>query len=115
MTDPFRHEPRRSFTPQQRARIFAEADGRCHKCERRLTPADKWEVEHLIALENGGNNDPSNLAPICEWCHPPKTKADHGKAAKARDVYSKHNVPTTHRRGNGFRGSRRFNGEIRWK
>ena len=117
MTHPFKHHPRQNFTPQQRARIFAENDGRCYRCERRLGPSDTWEIEHLIALENGGTNDPQNLDVICGWCHKVKTAQDHGKAAKSRDTYTAHVVPTKHRRDKrrGFRGHRKFNGEIVWK
>jgi hypothetical protein len=40
----------------------------------RLTPAT--EVDHIIALANGGTHDRSNLQSLCSACHINKTKQD---------------------------------------
>jgi len=91
MTDsPFEITPRKRLTSQQKARLFLERDGKCHRCERKLSPGDKWIVEHLTALENGGTNDWDNLSITCDWCKPEKDREDHGIAAKARHVATKH-------------------------
>lgn len=35
------------------------------------------EVDHRVALENGGTNDAQNLATLCDDCHTIKTRMDH--------------------------------------
>jgi len=100
--NPFRHEPRKHFTAQERAEVFALRHGRCHICKRRLTPRDKWVLEHAIALENGGTNDIDNLEVTCTWCEPEKTAEDHSKAGHARRAYTKHFVPGEFRRSRAW-------------
>ncbi len=101
----FVHEPRKRFTAQERAEVFAKRDGRCHICTRELTPRDRWTLEHRIALENGGTNDPSNLDVTCDWCEPEKTAEDHAMAGKSRRNYTRHNVHSDFRRSRAW-GSR---------
>jgi len=100
---PFTHHKRGSITPQRRARIFAAHEGRCHSCTRKLTPADDWDCDHILALEAGGTDDDSNLAPICDWCHDLKTSADHATAGKGRRRYSKHVVPKRFQKSRSWR------------
>lgn len=101
--NPFEHEKRKHFTAQQRAEIFALRMGRCHRCKRKLGPADKWILEHLIALENGGTNDFDNLDVTCSWCEPQKTAEDHSKAAHGKRAFTKHFVPSEFRRSKAWR------------
>jgi hypothetical protein len=84
---------RQTLTPQQRARLFVARGGRCHRCRRELRPGDKWIVEHVIALQNGGTNDWSNLDLTCGWCVPWKNAEDAALAAKGRRITVKHVVP----------------------
>lgn len=102
MSDPFRHEPRKRFTAQERAEIFALRGGRCHRCTRKLGPQDTWILEHLIALENGGTNDTENMEVTCSWCEPTKTAEDHAKAGHSRRAYTKHTVPGAFRRSKSW-------------
>ena len=100
----FHHEPRGRLSPQQRAKLFLERDGCCHRCTRRIPPGDDWIDEHLVALENGGTNDWSNRTLTCSWCKPSKDSEDHKKAAHAKRVATRHVVPTKHRKSSrGFR------------
>lgn len=99
----FQHAKRGSMTPQRALRIFQAADGRCHICKRKLGPADDWEVEHVIALENGGTDDDANLAPACSWCHADKTTDDHAQAGHGRRMAVKAFVPRRYRQKRGFR------------
>jgi 5-methylcytosine-specific restriction protein A len=47
----------------------------CEDCMRK--PAT--EVDHIIAIEKGGNNDDTNLQALCKSCHSRKTvKCDGG-------------------------------------
>lgn len=43
----------------------------------RVTPAT--ELDHIVALVNGGTNDDSNRQGLCADCHKVKTAADVGK------------------------------------
>lgn len=97
----FVHEPRKPLTDQQKAKLFLEKGGRCHRCKRKLGPADIWTDEHVIALENGGTNDWSNRDITCSWCFKTKNAEDHGKAAKSRAVAVAHIVPTSQRQKTG--------------
>lgn len=101
--NPFRHERRGSMTALRRAEIFAAHDGRCHICKRKLGPADDWDVEHIIALENGGTDDDDNKAPCCDWCHTPKTADDHRTASKGKRRYAKAHVPKRFQKSRSWR------------
>lgn len=111
----FETNPRSRLTDRQKAKLFLARGGACHACGRKLRPGDKWIVEHMIALENGGSNDWDNLGVTCAWCKPKKDAADHKQAAKTRSVATKHVVPKSERKRQGFRGWRKFNGEIVWR
>jgi len=103
MTSPFKHEPRKRFTPQERAEVFAARGGKCHRCKRKLGPRDRWILEHVLALENGGTNDTANLDVTCTWCEPEKTAEDHAQAGHNRRTFTKHNVPAEFRRSKLWR------------
>lgn len=100
--NPFNHHSRRRLTGMDYARIFASTDGHCAICERKLGPADKWDADHAIALENGGMDEIENMRPVCEWCHVRKTANDHAMAGHARRAYTKHNVPAEFRRSRAW-------------
>ena len=116
MKSAWHHEPRKSLSPQKRAKLFMERGGQCHRCTRKVDGSDDWIVEHVLALENGGTNDWSNLDITCSWCKPAKDRQDHGIAAKSRRVCTKHVVPKSGRgKRQGFRGWRKFNGDVVWR
>lgn len=89
----FTHAKRGSMTAQRALRIFQANGGRCHICERKLGPADDYEIEHKVALENGGTDNDENLAPACSWCHAEKTADDHSLASHGRKMAAKAFVP----------------------
>ena len=103
MSNPFSHARRGSMPPQRVARIHAAAHGCCHVCGRKLGPSDDYEIDHVIALENGGSDDDENLRPCCSWCHGMKTGDDHEQAGHARRTYTKHNVPARFRKSRSWR------------
>jgi len=103
MTSPWSHEKRGSMTPQRRARIFTARGGKCYRCERKLRPGDDYDIDHILALENGGTDEDDNLAPICDWCHEVKSGDDHGLAGHGRRMATRHCVPGRFRKGKGWR------------
>lgn len=77
--------------PRVRLRVFDRAGARCQECGRKLRPpADRWEVDHIIALVNGGANSEDNLQCLCQWCHAAKTTADVASKAKSDRVRKRH-------------------------
>ena len=72
-------------------RVFTRCKGACQgNCGRKLTPADKWDCDHIQALINGGENRESNLQVLCSWCHKKKTKQDIKVKAKTQRMAKKH-------------------------
>ncbi len=79
-------EKRKSLTKKQRARLFLERDGRCHRCRRKIGAGERWIDEHFISLENGGSNDWSNRDLTCTGCFYAKNREDRKKASKGRRI-----------------------------
>lgn len=98
MRSPWHHDPRVYLSEQKTAKLFLERGGCCHICKRKLYAGDQWIVEHLIALENGGTNDWSNLSITCSWCKPIKDADDHKEAGHSRRMAAKHIVPKAMRK-----------------
>ena len=57
-------------------RVFLKHDGICHVAKRRIRPGEPWDVDHIVALCNGGQNIESNLAPVLRDKHKEKTARD---------------------------------------
>ena len=95
--------------PAVRLRVFDRYGGICHISHRRITPADEWDCDHIIALVNGGEHRESNLAPAIRAKHREKT---------AEDVREKSIVNRKRKKHLGIKkkGSsipyRKFNGEL---
>lgn len=102
MANPFTHEKRKQLSAPERAKIFADAGEQCAKCTRKLSIGDDWDVDHAIALENGGTNDAGNLQVLCDWCHTPKTSDDHRTASKSKRIYTQQRVPARFRRSRSW-------------
>lgn len=62
--------------PRVRLRVFERDKGICHISKQRIRPGQKWELDHPIALCNGGENRESNLAPALVQAHKEKTARD---------------------------------------
>lgn len=97
---PWRHEPREFLTDQQKAKLFRERDGTCHRCTVKIR-GRRWYVEHLIALSGGGTNAWENLGVTCEACFPDKNREDAKKAAKGRAVAVSTIIPPSQRKRKG--------------
>jgi hypothetical protein len=67
--------------PRVRLRIFTAHGGRCYLTGRLITPQDKWCLDHIIAIINGGKNEELNLAPVLDEAHKAKTADDVAEKA----------------------------------
>ena len=72
-----------------RQRIFDAHDGCCHVCDIQIG-GKLWNVDHRIAIANGGAHRESNLAPICIPCHKIKSRVDVGIKSKIAAVKARH-------------------------
>jgi predicted HNH restriction endonuclease len=63
----------RKVSEATKRKVIARDGGRCVVCGSTM----KLEVDHKAALMNGGTNDESNLATLCDDCHLAKTKMDN--------------------------------------
>lgn len=62
-----------SHTADDIKRLYEDQDGRCLYCG--ITLFDRYHVDHMIPLVQGGSNAPENLAIACSLCNLSK----HGK------------------------------------
>ena len=76
--------------PRVRLRVFEAYGGHCYLSGRLIRPGDKWDVEHRLAIINGGQNRESNLAPALKAPHAVKTKADLKTKSKTARIRAKH-------------------------
>lgn len=82
---------RKAMTPQRRLRVFEKHRGLCCICHLRIDGTrEKWIVEHVRALELGGEDHDDNCAPAHEACGREKTRTDHAMAAHAKRVKIRH-------------------------
>ena len=83
---------RRSWTARRRLALFEAHGGKCHLCGAKIDGTrEAWDVEHIIAVARGGDDDESNCAPAHVACHKAKTAQDVGLIAKETRVRAKHN------------------------
>lgn len=74
-----------------RLRIFERHQGHCHFSGRRIMPGEHWDVDHVVALVNGGRNAESNMAPILRGKpHKDKTAADVAEKSRTYRKRSAH-------------------------
>lgn len=71
-----------------RLRVFDRAKGWCASCTRIVMP-HRMQIDHTVALCNGGQNRESNLQLLCKTCHFYKTGRDVGARAKADAIKAK--------------------------
>lgn len=76
--------------PRVKLRVFERHQGRCHISGRKITPADIWECDHVVAIINGGPNRESNLAPALKDKHREKTDRDLAEKSKTIRQRQKH-------------------------
>ena len=94
--------------PRVRLRVFEAHGGICHITGRKIRPGDAWDLDHVLALCNGGENRESNLAPAIREAHRAKTADDVKQRAKDDRVRKKH-LGIWEPKGRPVPGSRRSN------
>ncbi|WP_312619141.1 HNH endonuclease signature motif containing protein [Agrobacterium pusense] len=75
--------------PRVRERIFTR-DSTCHLCKCEIQTGQKWDLDHVKALINGGENRETNLRPAHRKCHVEKTALDLAEKAKVAAIRKKH-------------------------
>lgn len=93
-----------------RLRVFNRYHGTCYLSGKKIRPGDAWDLEHVKALCNGGENRESNLAPAFRGkVHQQKTANDRAQKSRMDDLQRKHiGIPKKKKK----MGYRKFNGEI---
>lgn len=76
--------------PRVRLRVFLNHEGKCWLSGRKIAPGEVWELEHKVALCNGGEHRENNLAPALKDKHREKTAADVAEKAVIYRKASKH-------------------------
>lgn len=104
-----------------RLRVFQHHNGICHISKRKIRPGEPWDLEHVIAIINGGENRESNMAPALRGkSHNEKTARDVAEKSRTyRKRKSNYGIKTT--KGRPLPGTRasgirkRMNGAVeRW-
>jgi len=72
-------------------RVFEKFGGRCAECERKINAGagDKFQIDHIQAMVNGGANSEGNLQLLCDWCHKGKTRSDVAQKATTARIKAK--------------------------
>jgi 5-methylcytosine-specific restriction endonuclease McrA len=89
--------PDAEVPPRVRLRIFDAHHGVCHISGRKIMAGEPWELEHKIAIINGGEHRESNMAPALK---------DKHKAKTAEDVAEKSAIATKRKKHLGIAKSR---------
>lgn len=74
--------PDSKIPPRVRLRVFLDHEGFCYLSGRKIRSGDLWDVEHKVALCNGGEHRETNLAPALRDKHREKTAQDVAEKAK---------------------------------
>lgn len=80
--------------PRVRLRVFQRYGGVCHIAKRKIAAGEPWQLEHVVALINGGENRESNLAPALTDKHREKTAEDVAEKSAIYRKASKHTGAT---------------------
>ena len=66
---------KRSVGETRKKIVASSQNWRCKHCTNQLTAF--YEIDHVVALEEGGSNEASNLVALCRECHAKKTFSSH--------------------------------------
>lgn len=77
---------RKGMTQARAARIFLVHNGKCGLCGNRIEGGQKYEIDHRIPLNLGGEDTDANCYPAHIKCHKDKTRADKAAIAKRNRI-----------------------------
>lgn len=99
-----------------RLRIFERHEGICFLTKRKIRAGERWDLDHVKPLADGGTHSESNLVPVLDWAHREKTAAENKARAKVRAIKRKHlGIEKTRNPLPGSRGTkwkRKVTGEV---
>ena len=73
-----------------RLRIFERENGKCWISGRKIMPGDLWDLDHRVALINGGTHSEENLFPALRDKHREKTAEDVAIKSKTYRMALRH-------------------------
>jgi 5-methylcytosine-specific restriction protein A len=82
--------PDAAVPPRVRLRIFEREGGKCWISGRKIQPGDAWDLDHKVALCNGGAHAEDNLFPALRDKHREKTAEDVAEKARVDRIRKKH-------------------------
>jgi len=82
--------PDTKIPPRVILRVLEAYGGKCAETGVKIRAGGGWQMDHIIALANGGENRETNLQPLITVAHKEKTAGDVAQKAKDRRVKSKH-------------------------
>jgi 5-methylcytosine-specific restriction endonuclease McrA len=75
-----------------RIRVFERYEGKCALTGKRLMPGE-YDIDHRLALKDGGEHRESNLQPVWRGKHREKTAGENRDRAKVERIKDKHYRP----------------------
>lgn len=75
---------RRRFSETDYRERLSDFKDRCSECGIHVGGAAGLEWDHIIPLAMHGDDDLSNMQPLCRGCHKAKTKVDKRHIAKGK-------------------------------
>ena len=76
--------------PNVRLRIFDRDGGVCYLSGRKIEPGEPWDADHVIRLEDGGENRESNMRPALRDKHREKTARENSEGARVTAKRASH-------------------------
>lgn len=100
--------------PRVRLRVWDRFKGLCHSCTRKILLGERWTLEHIVAIINGGENRENNLGLTCSNCLPGKNAADVAEKSARAETRKAHILPkklSTWGAGRGSKWKKKLNGQ----
>lgn len=95
-----------SAAPSKVRQRVRDRDGAiCRLCKTQIKDIESFELDHIIALINGGENRETNLSAVHSHCHKDKTASDVAEKAKVaamRQKFTGAKRPAGKLKGPGF-------------
>ena len=91
LPDVYTPTKRKNMTAKRRLKVFLESEGRCCLCGATIDGVrEKWIVEHLTPLADGGLDEEANMAPAHEKCAKSKTSGEAKTRKRHRRASQNH-------------------------